>query len=438
MNDTSSHSRGGCSRRAFLGTLAVAPFLAGADATPEAPSSVAAPIRADWPNFLGPNRNGISAETGLLKAWPVDGPPLLWERTVGEGYGAPVVAKGRLLTFHRIGDEEVIECVNALKGDEVYWKYAYPTQYVDTYGYNGGPRSSPTVHGDHVYTYGAEGVVTCLKFDSGELVWQRPVNKEFNVPQGFFGAGTAPVIEENLLLLNVGGPNGAGVVAFDTATGATVWQASDDQASYSTPIVATVHGERLAIFHTADGLLVLEAKTGAKRFSYPFRSETYESAIAATPVIVDDIVFLSATYNVGAVALKLDPAGLKEIWRDELAMQNHWATSLYLDGFLYGMDGRHERGSNLRCIEFATGKVRWTADEGLGRASFILAEGHLIGVSERGDIALIEASPEGYMEVARARALRYPVWTPPILAQGLLYVRNERTYRSIKCLDLRA
>jgi hypothetical protein len=155
-------------------------------------------------------------------------------------------------------------------------------------------------------------------------------------------------------------------------------------------------------------------------------------------VLVDDVVFLSATYNVGAVALKLDPAGLQEIWRDELAMQNHWATSLYLDGFLYGMDGRHERGSNLRCIEFNTGKVRWTADQGLGRASFILAEGHLIGVSERGDIALIEASPEGYKEKARARALRYPVWTPPILAQGLLYVRNERTYRSIKCLDLRA
>lgn len=438
MKDKHPLHSDGCSRRAFLGTLAAMPLLASAQetATPVAPA--ASTVRADWPRFLGPTRNGISAETGLLKTWPAEGPPLLWERPVGEGYGAPVVAKGRLITFHRIGDEEVIECVNALKGDETIWKYTYPTQYVDQYGYNGGPRSSPAIEGNRVYTYGAEGVATCLDFDSGALVWQRPVNKEFNVPQGFFGAGTAPVIEDNLLLLNVGGPNGAGVVAFDTATGATVWQASDDQASYSTPIVATVHGERLAIFHTADGLLVLEAKTGAKRFSYPFRSKTFESAIAATPVLVDDVVFLSATYGVGAVTLKLDPAGLKEIWRDELAMQNHWATSLYLDGYLYGMDGRHENGSNLRCIEFGTGKVLWTADKGLGRASFILAEGHLIGVSERGDIAIIEASPEGYKEKARARALRYPVWTPPILAQGLLYVRNEKTYRSIKCLDLRA
>ena len=352
---------------------------------------------------------------------------------MGEGYGAPVRADGRLILFHRVGDEEVIECVDPRNGDEVYWTHAYATAYVDQYGYNGGPRSSALIDDGRVYTYGAEGVLTCVKFDSGERVWQRKVRQEYGVAQGFFGAGTAPVIEENLLLLNVGGPGGSGVVAFNKHTGETVWKTSSDEASYSTPIVETVHGERLAIFHTGDGLLVVEAQTGAERYRYPFRSTIYESAIAATPVLVGDIVFLSATYKVGAVALKLGPDGATEVWKDKEAMRNHWATSIYHDGYLYGMDGRHEMGSNFRCIEFASGKVMWTADKGLGRASFIMVDGHLIAIGERGDLALIEVSPEGYIEKARARVMRYPVWTPPVLSHGLLYLRNER---SMKCLDL--
>ena len=399
-----------------------------------AQTAQSSPAGEDWPMFLGPRRNGTSLETGFLTEWPDDGPPTLWDRPVGEGYGAPVVSDGKLIIFHRVGDHEVIECVNPEDGTQVIWKQNYPTRYVDQYGYNGGPRSSPTIDGDRVYTYGAEGMLTCLDFQSGNVVWQRPVNKEYAVPQGFFGAGTAPVIEGDLILLNVGGPNGAGVVAFDKHTGETVWKASNDEASYSTPIVATLHGERLAIFHTADGLLVLEAKTGAERYRYPFRSETRESAIAATPVLVNDVVFLSATYNIGAVALKLEPGGLKEVWKDQFAMQSHWATSVYHEGYLYGMDGRHERGSNFRCIEFSTGKVVWTANKGLGRASFVMADGYLIAIGERGHLALIEVSPKGYTEKSRARVLRYPVWTPPVLSHGLLYLRNER---KMICLDLR-
>ena len=429
----------GCSTE-YFGTnesLAAAndesPNQAGPAAKPA--RSVQPPENAeDWPNFLGPRRNGTSLETGFLTEWPEDGPPILWQRRMGEGYGAPVVSRGKLVMFHRVGNQEVIECVDAEDGSRVFWTQGYPTRYVDQYGYNGGPRSSPTIEGGRVYTYGAEGMLTCVEFETGEIVWQRPVNKQFRIPQGFFGVGTAPIIEENLLLLNVGSRNGAGVVAFDKGTGSTVWQSSNDEASYSTPIVATVHGERLAIFHTADGLLVLEPKTGKVRHRYPFRSTIRESAIAATPVLVDDVVFLSATYGVGAVALQLDPGGLKEVWKDEFAMQSHWATSVYHEGYLYGIDGRHEFGSNFRCIEFATGKVMWTADKGLGRASFVMAGGYLIAIGERGQLALIEVSPGGYIEKQRVRVLRGPIWTPPILSHGLIYIRNER---EMICLDLR-
>jgi len=437
----------GVTRRGFLGALGIvltgiaasscnaeqAPTTT-SPASPATGSNAALARAEDWPHFLGPRRNGTSLETGLLTDWPTDGPPVLWEREVGEGYGAPVTSDGRMVFFHRVDDDEVIECVDAMDGSKVFWTHTYPTDYVDQYGYNGGPRSSPTVEGDRVYTYGAEGVLTCVDFESGDRVWQRMVNQDYNVPQGFFGAGTAPVVEENLILLNVGGPDGAGVVAFEKTTGETVWQTSNDTASYSTPIVGTIRGERLAIFHTGDGLLVVEPMTGKERYRYPFRSRTRESAIAATPILIDDVVFLSATYDIGAVALRLTPNGLEEVWKNVDSMQNHWATSVYHEGHLYGMDGRHERGSNFRCIDFATGKVLWTADKGLGRASFVMADGHFFAIGERGDVAVVEVNAEGYVEKGRARVLDFPVWTPPILSHGILCLRNEGT---IKCLDLR-
>ena len=151
-------------------------------------------------------------------------------------------------------------------------------------------------------------------------------------------------------------------------------------------------------------------------------------------MLVDDVVFLSATYELGSVVLRLGAEGLDTVWRDRDAMQNHWASSIHHEGYLYGMDGRHEMGSNFRCIEFKTGKVVWSAGEGLGRASFIMADGHLIAIGERGDLALIEVTPERYIEKARARVLRYPVWTSPVLSNGLLFIRDEST---IRCFDLR-
>ncbi len=387
----------------------------------------------DWPCFLGPRTDGTSIETGLLKSWPPQGPPVVWKRVVGNAYSGPVTSQGKLVFFHRIGNEEILQCVGARDGKDV-WKFGYPTQYEDRYGYNNGPRSSPAIDGDRVYSYGAEGVLTCLDIATGKLVWQRPVNKEFDVPQGFFGAGAAPVVEGDLILINIGATNGGSLAAFNKTTGQTVWKTGNDEASYSTPVVREINGQRLALFLTREGFVAVEPKTGALKYQYPFRSRTHESVNAATPVVSGDLVFLSATYNVGAALLKLEPGGLKEIWRSRTAMQNHWATSVLKDGFLYGMDGRHEAGSNFRCIELMTGNVKWTADEGLGRSAFIWAEGNLIALGERGELALIKASPEKYEEISRVQLLEYPCWTPPVLSHGLLYIRNET---NLVCLNLK-
>lgn len=387
----------------------------------------------DWPNFLGPDRNGISADTNLLSNWPEEGPPLVWEREIGEGYGAPVIADGKLIFFHRVGDNEVVACVSAVDGSDVIWTQSYPTRYRSQYGDGGGPRSSATIDGDRVYTFGAEGVLTCLDFGNGNIVWQREVNKQYKVSRGFFGAGSAPVIEGDLLFLNVGG-SGAGVVAFDTSTGDAVWQITNDKASYSTPIVATIHGERLAIFHSRNGLLILEPKTGTLLHSYPFQSPMNASAIAATPLVIDDTIFLSAAYGVGSVALRITPDGLEEVWKSLSAMQNHWATSIYHEGYLYGVNGRHEGGSKLRCIDFETGEVQWDAGRNLIRVTMIMADGRLIAVTERGELGLLEVNPKEYKEIATARVMPARVRTPPVLAQGLLYLRSDR---QLKCFNLR-
>lgn len=386
----------------------------------------------DWPRFLGPRGDGSSSETGLLEGWSGEGPPLVWERSLGRSFSPPVTAAGRIIVFHRVRGEEIVECLEAATGRAI-WKQGYPTRYLDRYGYNNGPRSSPTIDGDRVYTFGAEGKLTCLDFATGRILWQRWINRDYRVPQSFFGVGSAPWVEGNRILLNAGGA-GAGVLAVDRNSGETIWKTGDDEASYSTPTVVDLDGRRVAMFFTRGGFLAVDAVDGRELYRYPFRSRSYESVNAATPVVVGNRVFLSATYNTGAVLLELGSQGVTEVWRDRLAMQNHWVTSLYRGGFLYGVDGRHEAQANLRCIEFLTGAVRWKSPRNLGRSSFVLAEGRLILLGERGDLALVELSPDAYREQARARVLTYPCWAPPVLSHGLLYLRNETR---LICLDLR-
>ncbi len=393
-----------------------------------------APVRAeDWPVFLGPRQNSTSNETGLDLDWPDQGPPVVWRKRLGRSFSPPVVAADRLIAFHRIANQEVVECVGARTGKRL-WEFRYPTRYKDRYRYNGGPRSSPAIDGDRVYTYGAEGTLTCLDLATGRKVWQRPLNKDLDAPQAFFGVGVPPVIEKETVLLNPGGPDGAGVVGVDKRTGKIVWSVSDHGASYSAPVVRTVGGRRMAFFFTAEGLLILRPETGEVLHAYPFRSVFRESVNAASPVVVDDVVFLSASYRVGAVALRVTPDGLDPLWRDKEAMQNHWATSIYHEGYLYGTHGRHEEEAVIRCLDWATGHVRWTSPRGLGRTPFIMAGGHFLVVREQGHLVVVEARPDRYVEKRRVRVLDPPCWAPPVLAGGLLYLRNETR---LVCLDLR-
>lgn len=388
---------------------------------------------ADWPMYLGPETNSISRETGLVDSWPAEGPPEVWRVNLGDSFSPPAVKGTDLIVPHRQGSEEIVDCLDAQTGKS-RWTFKYPTRYRDMYGYNSGPRCSPIITEKEVYTLGAEGELYCLERQTGKQRWLRSINTDYKVKQNFFGVGASPVLEGNLLLVNVGGPEGAGVAAFDRGTGKTVWAATNDGASYCTPAVATVSGKRYGFFLTRAGLVITEATTGKVHSTYPFRSRKFESVNGATPIVVDDMVFLSAAYQTGSALLRMKDDGVEEVYRG-FEMSNHWGTSVYMDGHLYGVDGRHESEANFRCIEFRTGKLKWQVDGELGRATMIVADGKFFILTERGKLVLAQASPEGYKEISRSPTfLSYPCYTPPILANGFLYARDER---KLICFDVR-
>lgn len=449
-------------------------------------AGVAAP-GGDWPQFLGPQRNGLSDETGLLEAWPPSGPPLVWKQPVGTGYSAPSVLGERLVLHHRIGGEEIVECFQALTGESL-WKYSYPSRFSDPYGYNNGPRCTPLLTADRCFTYGAEGKLVCLSLTDGRHLWTRDTARDFRVPEGFFGVGCTPILEGDKLIVLVGGQPNAGVVAFDAATGRTLWQAVGRETwqgvpdengepyewtgeemvvSYSSPVAATIHGQRHLLCLMRQGLVSLDPQTGRERFKYWFRSTLHESVNAAAPVVVGDAVMISAAYRVGAACLKVHPdgRGYDVVWRDRQNLQTHWSTAIPWQGHYYGFSGRHEQEGELRCVEAATGRVVWSTtgwNQPLdrlgqnpvtgeivdrttgqvvpwpfyGRGSAILADGKFIVLGERGTLALVEATAEAFREVSRCRApeMTYPSWTAPVLANGRLYLRDED---SLVCLDLR-
>ncbi|HVW00428.1 MAG TPA: PQQ-binding-like beta-propeller repeat protein [Planctomycetaceae bacterium] len=425
----------------------------------------------DWPRFLGLRETGVSGETGLLREWPEDGPRILWQKQIGTGYTAPSVKGGRLVLHHRVRDEEVVQCCAADTGEPL-WRHAYPTAFEDPYGYNNGPRCSPLLTKDRCYTFGAEGVLLCLDLKTGREIWKVDTQVDFRVPEAFFGVGATPILEGNRLIVMVGGAPDAGMVAFDARDGKVVWhnvglknweptfryQPDQKLASYSTPLAATIHGKRQILAFMRPGLIALDPQSGEPLYNLFFRATFRESVNAARPVVVGDQIFLSAAYDVGATVLKVheDCKGFDTVWRDEFAMQNHWSTSIHHEGYLYGFSGRHEPGSSFRCIELASGKVKWQTHEpgeeedpdpraGLqrtppkyyGRGSAIMADGRFIVLGERGLLALVEVNPDEFREISRIkyRQMKYPSWAAPVLSRGRLYLRCEE---HLMCLDLAA
>ncbi len=411
----------------------------------------------DWPGFLGPDHDGKSPERGLPARWPPEGPRVVWQRELGGGYGICSVQRGRLFQFDRAGKNLRLSCLKSETGEEL-WKFEYPSDYQDLYCYDNGPRCCPVADGDLVYIYGPEGMLHCLRVVDGAVVWRRDTGAEFGVVQNFFGVGSTPIVEGDLLIAQVGGsPPGSpdihsgevrgldsGIVAFDKRTGKTKYKATDELASYSSPVAATINGARWCFVFARGGLVGLDPATGEVRFRHPWRARALQSVNASNPVVAGDLVFISESYGVGGALLRVRPGGAEVVWKDggrrDPAMATHWNTPIHVDGHLYGSSGRHSAEAELRCVELATGKVRWSVP-GLTRCSLLYVDGHFVCLGEDGALRLFRAGPERYEEVARAMLrsaggdplLKYPAWAAPILSHGLLYARGKDR---LVCLEL--
>lgn len=391
-------------------------------------------ISAGWPQFLGPTRNGVYAGPALADTWPKEGPPIVWQKKVGQGFSGPAVAHGRLILFHRLNDKETVECLDARTG-KTLWTFDYPTGYQDDFGFDEGPRATPTITGGKIYTFGAEGALHCLDFATGKNLWNIDCKTRFNAPKGFFGMACSPLAEGRAVLLNIGGADGAGIVAFDQDSGKVLWKATQDEASYSSPVAATIGGQRYALFFTRNGLVGVDPPSGKVFFQFRWRSRMNASVNAAMPVVVGDLVFISAAYQTGAALLRVRNGALEKIWSGDDALSAHYATSVYRDGFLYGYDARADipPGCNLRCVELMTGKVRWS-ENGFGAGTIVLAGDQLLVLRDGGELLIAPAAPAAFKPTARAQILDNGVRPYPALADGYLFARSKD---KLVCVDLR-
>ena len=348
---------------------------------------------------------------------------MVWEKSVGAGFAGPAVVGDKLILFHRVGNEEVVEALEAATGKPL-WRIGYPTNYRDDFGFDEGPRATPTVADGVVYTLGAAGDLHAIRLADGQLVWKRPMNEEYKVQKGYFGVATSPLIVGKLLLLNIGG-QGAGIVALHTDSGKEAWRSTTDEASYSSPVLADLGGKQTAVFLTRLGIEILEPDTGKVLFSKRWRARINASVNAANPVVVGDRLFFTSSYGVGAIALQAKGGSFATLWQGDDSLTCHYGTPVAQDGFLYGFDGRQEGGARLRSVELDSGKVRWT-EEKFGCGSLLLADRKLFILSDRGDLVCVEANPESYHELARAKVLTGVCRAPMALSNGRLYGRNEK------------
>ena len=380
---------------------------------------------ADWPQYLGPTRNATYAGPDLADAWPKDGPPLAWQKKLGTGWAGPIVARGKAIVFHRVADQERVECLDVKSGQEL-WRQDFPTRYTDRFSFDNGPRATPSLADGRVFVFGANGNLHALDLATGQPLWSVDAQKDFGADPGFFGFACSPLVEGNKLLVNLGGKNGAGIVAFDPATGKVLWQAHDEEASYSAPIAATIAGQRHALFFARHQLVSLDPANGKVRFTFPWGPKMQASVSAAVPVVSGDTVFISAGYGAGAALLRVKVGGVEKLWSGEEQLTAQYVTPVLRAGFLYGFEGRVDTGPRpeLRCVELATGKVRWRTDK-VTHGGILLAGGDLLITSDSGELVRVAADPQAFVEKARVQILGREGRAQPALADGLLLARDK-------------
>ena len=400
-------------------------------------------VAGDWPQILGPTRNGVAQKESIASSWSDGKPKAVWEKEVGQGFAGVSVVNGVAVLFHRVGNEEIAEGLNAKTGEKL-WLASSPTEYQPSYNPDAGPRAAPVIHDGNVYLYGARGGLSCIQLADGKKVWQRDTYADFSSKrpsrgepaEGYFGFASSPIVEGDKLLLNVGGSSkNAGIVAFDRKTGKTLWTATDERASYSSPVATTIDGQRHVVFATRLKVVSVDPANGRVLFEFPF-GELGPSATGASPVILGNSVFITGSYRFGAVLARAGRSGALEVWSSDEILSSQYTTSIAHNKLLFGVHGRQDAAAaELRCVDPLTRQVIWK-ESGFGYATMILADDKLLIMKTDGELVLAAANTKQYRELARANLFDDEATTRalPSLSDGLFYVRDGKT---LKCFDLK-
>ena len=385
-------------------------------------SNIVAQTAGDWPQWRGPNRDGISKETGLLKQWPADGPPLVWKAAgAGRGYSTMSIANGRIYTMGLRGElqsaREYVIAFDIATGKEV-WATAHGDVFLNDRG--DGPRGTPTVDGDRVYSLGGNGDLSSIDTRTGKIVWKMNVLTKFGGENPNWGISESPLVLGERLLVTAGGP-GASVVALNKKDGALLWKSQSDRAGYSSGMPLTIGNTTQVVFFTHQRAIGLDVKDGKLLWEYPRAAN--DVANVATPIVRGNRVFISSDYGTGAGLVEIKADGTAQEVYFTKDMRNHHSTSVLIGDHLYGFSS-----GILTAMRFDTGEVAWK-DRSVGKGALVFADGNLYAFSENGVVGLIEATPTGYREKGRFKIQQgsLPTWTHPVVAGGRLYLRDQDT-----------
>lgn len=385
---------------------------------------------ADWPNWLGPNKNGSSPETGLLTTWPATGPKLLWKSAGGDGYSTVAIAQGRAITQVQHDGAEHVLALDAVKGTKL-WETKIAVAYKNNFG--DGPRATPTVEGQSIYVYSPSGLLACLDAEKGGITWSVNLLTTFGGKPATYGLSASPYVDGDLVYALPGGA-GAGVAAFDKKTGKLAWKTGDDKAAYATPMSVDVGGQKQIIFFTASGLLSVTPDAGKELWRVAWPTD-YDCNICTPLLVGKDWLFVTSGEGNGCTMFKLSAAAPEIAWQSKgkkSVMLNYWANAVLHDGYLYGISGEfNEKSMHLNCVEAKSGKLMWS-EKNIGKAAVTLADGHLWITTKKGDLILVAANPTKYEQKARVTLLAENR-TSPTIADKRLYVRDRK---DIYCFDI--
>lgn len=379
----------------------------------------------DWPQWRGPGRDGISKETGLMKVWPQDGPPVLWKRPLGQGFSTFSVVGDRAFTMYQDGAGQYAVCLDAKTGREV-WKVR--TGSANKYGGYPGPRSTPTVDGERVYFLDGSGNLFCLEVASGKEVWSGNALSAFQAKNLQWAVSMSPLVMGDVLIVNVGESSGSSVVALNKMSGKYRWKSLSDKAGYSSPILRDINGSPQLVLFLGTGAAGLSPDDGKLLWRFPWK--TSYDVHAATPIVDRNRVFITSGYGVGAAMFEIQPGNNpRQVWRSK-EMKSHFGTPVLVGGHLYGFDM-----SVFRCLNFETGQSTWK-EGGLGKGSLMVADGMAYVLGGNARMLLGRLTPSRFEKVSEFRApLSGRCWTMPVVSNGRLFLRNEQ---DMVCYDVKA